>query len=82
MKYQWLVIFLLWNVKLLAQQTPPMLLLDMNMQIEATQAVNDMYNFKFAQAERQFHRIKQAHPTHPLPYFLLGLSEWWKMAIK
>ncbi|WP_232064919.1 tetratricopeptide repeat protein [Rhodocytophaga rosea] len=80
MKYQWLVIFLLWNVKLLAQERPPMLLLDMNMQIEATQAVNDMYNFKFAQAERQFNHIKQAHPTHPLPYFLLGLSQWWKIA--
>ncbi|MGD1894066.1 MAG: tetratricopeptide repeat protein [Cyclobacteriaceae bacterium] len=55
------------------------LLLDMNMQIEATQAVNDMYNFKFAKAERQFRWIKQAHPDHPLPYFLLGLSEWWKI---
>lgn len=55
------------------------LLLDMNMQIEATQAVNDMYNFKFARAERQFRWIKQAHPEHPLPYFLLGLSEWWKI---
>jgi tetratricopeptide (TPR) repeat protein len=56
-----------------------MLLLDMNMQIEATQAVNDMYNFKFAQAEQQFRYIKQLHPNHPLPYFLLGLSEWWKL---
>ena len=55
------------------------LLLDMNMQIEATEAVNDMYNFKFARAERQFRWIKQAHPTHPLPYFLLGLSQWWKI---
>lgn len=55
------------------------LLLDMNMQIEATQAVNDMYNFKFERAERQFRWIKQAHPNHPLPYFLLGLSQWWKI---
>lgn len=59
------------------QKTP--LLLDMNMQIDATQAVNDMYNFKFARAERQFRWIKQDHPTHPLPYFLLGLSQWWKI---
>ena len=60
------------------QQKKP-LLLDMNMQIEATEAVNDMYNFKFDRAERQFRWIKQAHPHHPLPYFLLGLSEWWKI---
>ncbi|MGB3777950.1 MAG: tetratricopeptide repeat protein [Tunicatimonas sp.] len=60
-------------------EEPKPLLLDMNMQIEATEAVNDMYNFKFARAERQFRWIKQAHPTHPLPYFLLGLSQWWKI---
>lgn len=55
------------------------LLLDMNVQIEATQAVNDMYNFKFAKAEQQFRWLKQKYGTHPLPYFLLGLSEWWKI---
>lgn len=79
MKYKWLVIFSFCSIHLLAQERTGMLLLDMNMQIEATQAVNDMYNFKFAQAERKFHHIKQAHPTHPLPYFLLGLSHWWKI---
>jgi tetratricopeptide (TPR) repeat protein len=62
-----------------ASEKPNMLLLDMNMQIEATEAVNNMYNFKFARAEQQFTWIKQMHPTHPLPYFLLGLSEWWKI---
>ncbi len=55
------------------------LLLDINIQVEATQAVNDMYNFKFEKAERQFRWIKQKYSTHPLPYFLLGLSEWWKI---
>jgi tetratricopeptide (TPR) repeat protein len=55
------------------------LLLDMNVQIEATQAVNDMYNFKFEKAEQQFRWIKQKYENHPLPYFLLGLSEWWKI---
>ncbi len=55
------------------------LLLDVNVQIEATEAVNDMYNFKFAKAEQQFRWIKQKYHTHPLPYFLLGLSEWWKI---
>lgn len=55
------------------------LLLDMNVQIEATHAVNDMYNFKFTRAEQQFRWIKQKYKTHPLPYFLLGLSEWWKI---
>jgi tetratricopeptide (TPR) repeat protein len=56
-----------------------LLLNDMNLQIETTQAVNDMYNFKFEQAERQFGWLKQKYPTHPLPYFLMGLSQWWKI---
>lgn len=55
------------------------LLLDTDVQIDATQAVNDMYNFKFSQAEKQFRWIKQQYAWHPLPYFLLGLSEWWKI---
>lgn len=61
-------------------QKAPQLLSDMNVQIEATQAVNDMYNFKFERAEKQFRWLKQKYPWHPLPYFLLGLSEWWKIA--
>lgn len=55
------------------------LLSNVRIQIEATQAINDMYNFKFASAEKQFRWIKQRYPDHPLPYFLLGLSEWWKI---
>lgn len=58
----------------------PMLLEDMILQIEATQAVNDLYNFKFAKAEKQFRWIRQKYDWHPLPYFLMGLSQWWKIA--
>ena len=57
-----------------------MLLMDTGVQIDATQAVNDMYNFKFEKAEQQFRWLVQAYPEHPLPYFLLGLSQWWRMA--
>ena len=56
------------------------LLMDKDVQIDATQAVNDMYNFKFESAEKQFRWLIQDYPEHPLPYFLLGLSQWWKMA--
>lgn len=56
-----------------------MLLLDQSVQIEATAAINNMYNFKFDQAERDFRWLKFQYPEHPLPYFLLGLSEWWKI---
>ena len=65
-------------VKGSAQDTT-MLLSDMTVQIEATEAVNNMYNFKFQKAEQQFRWLKQKYPTHPLPYFLMGLNEWWKI---
>src|SRR5688572_1871926 len=38
-----------------------------------------MYNFKFEKAEQQYRWFKQKYAWHPLPYFLLGLSEWWKI---
>lgn len=55
------------------------LLLDMNVQIEATNAINKMYNFQFEEAEKEFKWMKYKYPEHPLPYFLLGLSNWWKI---
>jgi len=56
-----------------------MLLLNESIQIEITEAVNNMYNFKFQEAEREFRWLKYRYPNHPLPDFLLGLSEWWKI---
>ncbi len=56
-----------------------LLIADMNVQIEATQAINLMYNFKFREAARQFFWLKQDYAEHPLPYFLMGLNEWWQI---
>lgn len=56
-----------------------LLIADMYVQIEATQALNDMYNFKFREARRQYFWLKQKYPQHPLPYFLMGLNEWWQI---
>jgi len=61
--------------------TQVLLLEDINIQLEATQAINDMYNFQFERAEMQFRWIKQKFPNHPLSYFLLALSEWWKISV-
>jgi tetratricopeptide (TPR) repeat protein len=49
------------------------------LQIEATEALNNMYNFKFDVAEAKFQEILLRYPEHPLPYYLIGLSNWWKM---
>lgn len=61
------------------KDTSIILINDMVMQMEATQALNDMYNFKFEKAEQQFRWFKQKYKWHPLPYFLMGLGEWWKI---
>lgn len=55
------------------------LLNDINIQIDASSALDDMYNFKFEAAEVKYNQIRENYPWHPLPYFLLGLSEWWKI---
>lgn len=56
-----------------------MLLLNRDIQLELGGAVDNLYNFKFALAEKQFNSLKRRYPTHPMPYFLLGLSQWWKI---
>lgn len=61
------------------ERSKGMLLLTAEVQIEATQAINHMYNFKFYEAEREFNYLKVKYPEHPLPDFLLGLMEWWKI---
>ena len=55
------------------------LLLDIALQLQITDAVDNMYNFKFHQAEVEFAWLKYKYPDHPLPYFLYGISAWWQM---
>lgn len=55
------------------------LLLDLNIQLEATDGINDLYNFKFRRSESQFQHLKRKYGWHPLPYFLLGLNYYWRM---
>lgn len=55
------------------------LLNNMQLQIEITEAVNNMYNFKHREASIAFNALKYRYGWHPLPYFLLGLNEWWKV---
>lgn len=58
----------------------PYLLLDKGLQFRITENVNALYNFDFEKAERGFRVMQYQYPDHPLPYFLNGLSTWWKIA--
>lgn len=59
--------------------TTIILISDLHVQLECTQALNDLYNFDFPRAEAQFKYLKAKFKWHPLPYFLMGLIEWWKI---
>lgn len=61
------------------KDTTIILISNLQIQIETTQALDDLYNFKFDKAEMQFQWLKQKYGWHPLPYFLIGLGEWWKI---
>jgi len=77
-----LLILLLWcfsSATIAREDTTKLLIADMIVQIEATEAMNAMYNFDFKEASKQYHWLMQKYPSSPLSYFLLGLNEWWKM---
>ena len=62
-----------------AIDTKGWLLLDKDIQTELDGAVHNIYNFKYDKAEKQFRSLRRRYPNHPMPYFLLGLSTWWKI---
>jgi hypothetical protein len=62
-----------------AKNIAGMLLLDKDIQNELGGAVANLYNFKYGLAERQFRSLRRRYPNHPMPYFLMGLSQWWKI---
>lgn len=55
------------------------LLLDKDIQMELDGAVQNLYNFKYDKAEKQFRSLRRRYPHHPMPYFLMGLNTWWKI---
>lgn len=82
--YSVFTLLLVGSSSLKAQQTVKkdstiILLSDITVQLECNQALNDLYNFKFDRAEAKFNDLKTRYGWHPLPYFLMGLIEWWKI---
>lgn len=56
-----------------------MVLNNPGVQIEATEAINMLYNFQFEEADTEFRWLRYRYPAHPMPRFLMGLAEWWKI---
>ncbi|WP_078011604.1 tol-pal system protein YbgF [Hymenobacter sp. CRA2] len=62
-----------------AVDTKGWLLLNQDIALELDGAVQNLYNFKYDRAEKQFRSLRRRYPNHPMPYFLMGLSTWWKI---
>ena len=80
-RFLYFKIFILFNFNsiITMSQDSTSILTDIDIQIEATSAINKMYNFEFDDAEKEFKWLVQEYKNHPLPVFLLGLSKWWKI---
>lgn len=56
-----------------------MVLKNPSVEIESTEAINLLYNFRFHEADREIRWLKYRFPHHPMPHFMLALAEWWKI---
>ncbi len=74
-----IIIILFSNPFISASQDNKSILINVDLQIEATAAINKMYNFEFHEAEKEFNWLVQEYKDHPLPVFLKGLGLWWKI---
>ncbi len=77
--FQFVAVFAAEAQKAAKKDTTIILLNDLTVQLQCSQALNDLYNFKFDRAEENFRSLRQQYRWHPLPYFLMGLIEWWKI---
>jgi tetratricopeptide (TPR) repeat protein len=61
------------------EQDSTILLNNMYIQMEVNASVNAIYNAEHEKVEQDFKWLRYRFPNHPLPYFLYGLNEWWKI---
>jgi tetratricopeptide (TPR) repeat protein len=67
------------NAQYVMEQDSSILLNNMYIQMEVNASVNAIYNAEHDRVEKDFKWLRYRFPNHPLPYFLYGLNEWWKI---
>lgn len=79
LKYFLAIIVLIFSAKTRAQNAQHTPLINSpELQYEITEAMDLLYNFKFEKADSIFKTYKTRFSNHPLPYFLLGYSQYWR----
>jgi predicted Zn-dependent protease len=61
------------------KEVPKELLMDREIQIGTTSAINNMYNYNFDLSEKEFKWLLVKYPDHPIGYFLIGMNYWWRI---
>ncbi len=82
MRFIIVLLFITWSTlawATSATDSTKLLLADLRVQIDATAAINAMYNFDFDESERLYRELRFRYPNHPLSYFLSGLNTWWQI---
>ncbi len=79
-----ILVLILTGVSFLSYSIAPadsskLLLSDLRIQIDATAAINAMYNFDFEESARLYRELRFRYPGHPLSFFLSGLNTWWRI---
>lgn len=72
-------LFLSVKAQYVMEQDSTILLNNMYIQMEVNASVNAIYNAEHERVEKDFKWLRYRFPNHPLPYFLYGLNEWWKI---
>ena len=63
-----------------AQKKDTLLLLsNKGVEVQATAALDSMYNFNFRASSKRFYWLRQSYSSHPLPYLLFAMSAWWRI---
>lgn len=70
---------LLGKAQYVMEQDTSILINNMYIQMEVNSSVNAIYNAEHDKAEKDLRWLRYRFPAHPLPYFLFGLNEWWKI---
>lgn len=77
MKRIYTLLLLIW-ICTVGYSQPKALINDPQLQFEITEAMNLLYDFKFPEADSAFRVFRDRYKNHPLPYFLLGYSQYWR----
>jgi len=78
-KFRIVIVGIFFSLEAFAQLPTKALVNDAELQFEITEAMNSLYNFEFQEADSLFQNLKNKYPKHPLPYFLLGYSQYWRI---